>query len=61
MWPHLRESPDGAEQLGAVADGGGSVAQSRGELGRLAEVVLLVLRGLVVDAWGKEEKQTRWW
>lgn len=36
-------SPDRAQQFGAVADGGGSVSQRGGELGRLAEVVFLVL------------------
>lgn len=42
-------SPDGAQQLGAVAHGGGSVVQGGGELGWLAEVVLLVLRRFVLD------------
>lgn len=41
--PYLRKSPDGAQQLGAVADSGASVGQICGELGRLAEVVLLVV------------------
>lgn len=51
-------SPDGAQQLGAVADGGGSVIQIGGELGRLAVVAFLVLGRLVVDTWRVEEKQT---
>lgn len=44
-------SPDGAEKLGAVAHSGGPVDHGGGELGRLAEVVLLVFRGLVLNTW----------
>lgn len=44
-------SPDGAQQLGTVAHGGGSVVQRGGELGCLAEVVLLVLRRFVINTW----------
>lgn len=50
-------SPDGAEQLGAVADGGGSVVQRGGELGWLGEVVFLVLRRLVLNTWRMGKKQ----
>lgn len=48
---YFRASPDGAEELGAVAHSGGPVGHGSGELGRLAEVVLLVFRGLVVNSW----------
>lgn len=51
-------SPDGAQQLGAVADSGGSVTQRGGELGRLGEVAFLVLRRLVFNTWRMGEKQT---
>lgn len=52
-------SPDRAQQLGAVADGGGSVGQRGGELGRLGEVVFLVLKRLVLNTWRMEaNKQT---
>lgn len=44
-------SPDGAQQLGAVAHGGGSVIQRGGELGCLAEVVLQVLGRFVINTW----------
>lgn len=44
-------TPDGAQQLGTVADGGGSVIQRGGELGCLVEVVLLVLRRFVINTW----------
>lgn len=44
-------SPDGAQQLGAVAHGGGSVIQRGGELGCLAEVVLQVLERFVINTW----------
>lgn len=47
-------SPDGAQQLGAVAHSGGSVVQRGGELGRLGGIALLVLGRLVVDTWRKE-------
>lgn len=50
-------SPDGAQQLGAVAHGGGSVVQGGGELGGLAEVVLLVFRRLVINTCRTEGKQ----
>lgn len=43
--------PDGAQQLGTVAHGGGSVIQRGGELGCLVEVVLLVLRRFVINTW----------
>lgn len=56
---YLWASPDGAQQLGAVALGGGSVAQRGGELGWFGVVVFFVLRRLVVNTWGMEEKQTR--
>lgn len=45
--PDLGTSPDRAQQLGGVSYGGGAVTEGRGELGRLAEVVLRVLRRLV--------------
>lgn len=48
---YLRESPDGAQQLGGVADSGAPVTQSRGELGRLTKVMLLVFWRLVVNTW----------
>lgn len=44
---NLGASAHRAQQLGGVAHGGGSVAERRGELGRLAEVVLRVLWRLV--------------
>lgn len=47
---YLRESPDGAQQLGGVANSGAPVIQSRGELGRLSKVMLLVLWGLVFNS-----------
>lgn len=50
-------SPDGAQQLGAVAHGGGSVVQGGGELGGLVEVVLLVFRRLVFNTCRMEGKQ----
>ncbi len=53
------ESSDGAQQLGAVADGGGSVVQGGGELGRLAEVVLLVIGRLVINTWRMKRKKWR--
>lgn len=50
MLCYLWGSPDRAEQLGAVADCSSSVTQVGGKLGRLSEVVLLVLRWLVINA-----------
>lgn len=47
-------SPDGAQQLGAVAHGGGSVIQRGGELGCLTEVVLQVLGRFVFNTWGTQ-------
>lgn len=43
-------SPDGAEQLGAVANSSGPVSQGCGKLGCLTEVMFLVVRRLVVNA-----------
>lgn len=59
MLLYLWASPDRAQQLGAVADGGGSVIQRGGELGRLGEVVLLVFRRLVFNTCRMEGKQIR--
>lgn len=47
---YLRESPNGAKQLGVIADSSAAVCQGGGEFGCLAEVVFLVLWRLVVDA-----------
>lgn len=44
-------SPDGAQQLGAVTDSGGSVNQISGEFGRLREVMLLEFKRLVFNTW----------
>lgn len=59
MLLYLWAPPDRAQQLGAVADGGGSVSQRGGELGRLGEVVLLVFRRLVFNTCRVEGKQIR--
>lgn len=57
MLLYFGASPDRAQQLGAIADGGGSVSQRGGELGWLCEVMFLVFRRLVVNTWMMEEKQ----
>lgn len=49
----------GAQQLGGVTHGSGAVAEGRGELGRLAEIVLLVLGRLVNDSWRTHGKRFR--
>lgn len=47
---YLGVSPDGTQQLGAIAHRGGSVGQRGGKLGRLSEVMLQVLWGLVLNS-----------
>ena len=49
MLPYLRESPDRAQQPGAVANGGGSVSERGGELGRLTVIRVRVHGRLVLD------------
>lgn len=56
MLPYLWATPDGAQQLGAVAHRGGPVIQSGGELGCLAVVVFLVFRRLVFNPLKTEEE-----
>lgn len=49
LLPYFWGSPDGAQQLGAVAHGGGPVIQRGGELWCLSEVMLQVLGRFVIN------------